>query len=157
MQTSAKGKALIKRFEACRLTAYPDPKTGGAPWTCGWGSTGPDVVKGVTWTQAYADNRFDADLMTPERIVNNAVTVAMTQGQFDAMVSIVYNVGPGSSIRDGIIRLKNGHSSTLLQKLNAGDYAGCAEQFLKWVSPGSNVENGLRRRRQAEVTELFQS
>ena len=78
------------------------------------------------------------------------VTVPLTQGQHDAMVSIVYNVGIGSSEKDGIIVLRNGKPSTLLRKLNAGDYDGAADQFLLWISPGSNVENGLKRRRTQE-------
>jgi len=154
MKTSDQGKALIKEFESCRLHAYPDPKTGGAPWTCGWGTTGSDVGPSTVWTQEQADARFEEDLDEYENMVSANVTVPLTQGQFDALVSIVYNVGPGSDKKDGIIRLKNGQPSTLLRLLNAGDYLGCAAQFMRWVSPGSSVENGLRRRRAAEV-DLF--
>lgn len=150
METSQAGIDLIKRYEDCKLVAYPDPKTGGAPWTVGWGATGPDINEGTVWTQQQADDRLQADIAEREDLVNDAVTVPLTQGQFDAMVSIVFNVGPGSSRKDGIIRLKDGRPSTLLRLLNAGDYAGCADQFLRWVSPGSNVERGLRRRRISE-------
>lgn len=156
MKTSDAGKALIKQFEGCKLKAYPDPKTGGAPYTCGWGSTGPSIGPDTVWTQAEADARFDEHLTEFEGYVNQAVTVPLTQGQFDALVSIVYNVGPGSRSKDGIIRLKSGNPSTLLRLLNAGDYVGAGEQFLRWVSPGSNVENGLRRRRTAEL-KLYKS
>lgn len=156
MQISKAGLDLIKHFEDCKLKAYPDPKTGGAPWTVGWGATGPGIGPGTVWTQEQADNRLVDDVAEREALVNSAVKVPMTQGQFDAMVSIVFNVGAGSSKKDGIIWLKNGRPSTLLRMLNEGDYDGCADQFLRWISPGSNVENGLKRRRTAERV-LFMS
>lgn len=156
MKTNEAGRRLIQEFETCHLKAYPDPKTGGEPWTCGWGSTGPDVTKDTVWTQAKADARFLIDLEGAEREVMRAVKVPLNPNQFSALVSIVQNVGggrislPGKEGRDGIIRLKNGQPSTLLRKLNAGDYQGAADEFLRWVSPGSNVEKGLRRRRTRE-------
>ena len=150
MRTSPIGVDIIKAFESCKLTAYPDPKTGGAPWTVGWGATGPGIGPGTVWAQQQADTRLALDIAEREEIVAANVRAALTQGQFDAMVSIVFNVGPGSKWKDGIVRLKSGQPSTLLQLLNAGDYDGCAEQFMRWVSPGSNVENGLRRRRTVE-------
>lgn len=150
MQISQEGVDLIKRFESCRLTAYPDPKTGGAPWTVGWGATGPGIGPGTVWTQQQADDRLMADIAEREEIVRRAVTVPVDEGQFSALVSIVFNVGPGSPKKDGIVRLKDGRPSTLLRKLNVGDYQGCADAFLSWISPGSNVENGLKRRRTAE-------
>ncbi|MGJ7508672.1 lysozyme [Variovorax sp. GT1P44] len=156
MKCSAVGLDLIKEFESCELKAYPDPKTGGAPWTVGWGATGPGIGPGTVWTQEQADARLASDVGLRETMVNNAVTVPVTQGQFDALVSIVFNVGAGSSSRDGIIRLKDGRPSTLLRKLNARDYQGASEAFDSWISPGSNVENGLRRRRKAE-REVFDS
>lgn len=54
--------ADLRRDEGCRLEAYPDPLSGGAPWTIGWGHTGPDVHPGLTWTQAQADNALAADV-----------------------------------------------------------------------------------------------
>lgn len=151
MNTSPAGYALLKEFESCKLTAYPDPKTGGAPWTCGWGATGPGIERGTVWTQSQADQRLVSDVAYREDLVRQAVKVPLTQGQFDAMVSIVFNVGPGSAQKDGIIRLKSGQPSTLLRKLNTGEYTEAGQEFLKWVSPGSAVENGLRRRRLAEL------
>ncbi|WP_082755106.1 lysozyme [Variovorax sp. PAMC 28711] len=150
MQTSKRGVDLIKQFESCKLVAYPDPKTGGDPWTVGWGATGRGIGRGTIWEQSQADQRLAVDIAEREAIVSANVTVPMTQGQFDAMVSIVFNVGAGSASRDGIIRLKDGRPSTLLRKLNAGDYEGASLAFDSWVSPGSNVEKGLRRRRAAE-------
>lgn len=156
MRVSQAGIDLIKEFEGCHLEAYPDPKTGGDPWTIGWGATGPDIYKGLVWTQDQADDRLLKDIEAREAIVNQYVTVPLTQGQFDAMVSIIFNVGYGSARRNGIIRLKSGEPSTLLAKLNAGDYEGAANEFGRWISPGSPVERGLKRRRGAEV-EMFNS
>lgn len=156
MRVSQAGIALIKRFESCELSAYPDPKTRGAPFTIGWGAVGPDIGPDTVWTQEQADDRLAKDVEAREAIVNEAVTVDLTQGQFDAMVSIVFNVGYGSKNRNGIVRLRSGEPSTLLQKLNDGDYAGAAKEFERWISPGSPVERGLKRRRDAEV-DLFNS
>ena len=156
MKASDKAIQLIKRFEGCDLEAYPDPKTNGEPWTIGFGSTGPGIGPDTVWTQAQADERLMQDIEERERIVEKAVTHQMTQGQFDAFVSIVFNVGAGSSSRDGIVRLKNGNPSTLLRKFNAGDISGAESQWLLWISPGSSVAKGLLRRRMAEL-ELFRS
>lgn len=150
-RTSPEGQNVIKEFEDCKLVAYPDPKTGGDPWTVGWGATGEGIGPGTVWTQAQADHRLTEDLHRFENMVFKYVKAPLTQGMFDALVSIFFNVGPGSMKKDGIARLKNGNPSTLLRKLNAGDYDGARAEFLKWVSPGSNVERGLRRRRLAEI------
>ena len=141
---------VIREFEKCRLTSYADPKTGGAPWACCWGACGPEIGPGVKWTQDRADRRLLGDVAQRELIAAHAIKVPVTQAQFDAVVSILYNVGAGDPERDGIIRLKSGQPSTLLRLLNAGDYDGCADEFLRWVSPGSNVTNGLLRRRTVE-------
>ena len=151
MTASPECIALVQHFEGCRLAAYPDPKTGGEPFTIGWGHTGPDVKRGLVWTQKQADDALVADLQRFVDAVNGAVTITgLSQRQFDALVSITYNVGIGSRVRNGIIRLRDGTPSTLIRYVNAGNYAGAADQFLRWVSPGSNVEKGLRRRRTAE-------
>lgn len=156
MQTSQRGVDLIKSFESCRLNAYPDPKTGDDPFTIGWGAIGPGIGPGTIWTQERADARLMADIAVREGIVSAAVTHEMTQGQFDAFVSLVFNVGAGSPYKDGIVRLKNGQPSTLLRKFNAGDIGGCEAQWLLWISPGSSVTKGLLRRRTAELA-LFRS
>ena len=155
MKTSERGKELIKSFESCRLKAYPDPQTGGAPWTCGWGET-RGVTKDTWWTQEEADRRFEETIAAYEMVVWKNVKHPMTQGQFDAFVSIIYNVGPGNQYRDGICHLKSGRPSTLLRKFNDGDVGGCEAEWVKWISPGSNVSKGLLRRRMAEL-ELFRS
>lgn len=154
MKTSAKGIALMHSFEDLRLRAYPDPQSGGDPWSIGWGNTqyadGRKVRRGDVITKQQADDEFAFDLIEFEAMVNDAVTVPLTQGQFDALVSIVYNVGPGSRYKSGILKLNDGRPSTLLRKLNAGDYKGAADQFDLWISRGTPAEKGLRRRRAAE-------
>jgi lysozyme len=136
---SKAGIDLIKQFEGCKLTAYPDPGTGGAPWTIGWGATGPDIRRGLTWTQEQADARLEADVQRFARGVDDLVEEA-TQSQFDALVSFAYNVGRGALA-----------SSTLLKKHRAGDYAGAAAEFARWNKAGGRVLPGLTRRRAAEA------
>lgn len=141
MQTGANGIYLMHYFESCRLEAYPDPATGGAPWTIGYGDTGPDVVPGLVITQEEADERFANRLAREfEPGVTAAITSGATQAQFDALVSFAYNLGLG-----------NLRSSTLLQKHNAGDYAGAADQFGRWNKAAGKVMKGLSRRRAAEA------
>lgn len=149
MKASANCYAVTKHFEQCRLKAYPDPKTGGAPWACGWGSTG-GVGPNTRWTQQEADDRLVSDMAERESDVNNAVTVILTQGQFDAFVDALYNIGHGSPAKDGLIRLRSGYPSTFLRLLNGGNYLLARDALGKWISPGTDVEHGLHRRRVAE-------
>lgn len=142
MKTGNKGRLLIQGFESCKLKAYPDAKTGGAPWTIGWGHTGPEVKPGLMWTMAQADAAFISDLAVFERDVTSLVTIPLTQNQFDALVSFAYNVGSdidADDIAEGL------GDSTLLKKLNAGDLSGAADEFLKWCKP-KNLPGILRRR-----------
>ncbi|KVV57916.1 peptidase [Burkholderia territorii] len=179
-------RPLSQHFESCYLSAYPDPASplgkalqargiwykvlggapipddpalralSGAPWTCGWGSTGPDVREGTVWTQATADARHDANLRASAALVDLAARVALSPQQKAALVSIVNNVGPGRARRagdpgrDGIITLASGQPSTLLRHLNIGDMAGAADQFPAWNRAGAVVQPGLVRRRAAE-------
>ncbi len=144
------GTALIEGDEGCKLVAYVDPKTKGPPITIARGHTGPEVHLGMTCTQEQADAWFEADMAKFIMAIHLAVKVPLSQNQFDALVSIVENVGPGSHERDGILRLKSGNPSTLLRLLNLGDYKGTANEFPKWDSPGSSVQKGLEKRRLAE-------
>ncbi|HHJ4404335.1 TPA: lysozyme [Citrobacter freundii] len=143
MQTSHEGIALIKCFEGCRLTAYPDPGTGGAPWTIGYGWTHPidgkPVKPGMTIDQETADRLLKTGLVGYENDVLKVVRVKLTQGQFDALVSFAYNVGSRAL-----------STSTLLKKLNAGDIKGAADEFLRWNKSGGKVMPGLTNRREAE-------
>lgn len=150
MKASPDCFAVIKHYESCSLKAYPDPKTGGAPYTAGWGATGPGIALGTVWTQQQADERLSADIALRESDANNAIHVPVAQGQFDAFVSALFNIGHGSPIKDGLIRLRTGYPSTFLSRLNAGNYDGACDALGAWVSPGSAVEHGLRRRRTAE-------
>lgn len=135
------GAALVKQFEGCRTSAYPDPATGGAPWTIGYGATGPEIVRGTVWTLQQCDERLHDDLNRFARGVSDAIGGApTTQNEFDAMVSLAYNVG-----------LANFRSSTLLRMHRAGDKAGAAAQFVRWNRADGKVMGGLTRRREAEA------
>lgn len=136
---------LIKEFEGCRLTAYPDPATGGDPWTIGVGHTGPEVKSGMTISQSIADAYLVKDAEHAADTIKRAVTVPLKQQQFDALVSFVFNVGSGNFLK-----------STLLRKLNAGDYLGASLQLLKWSKAAGKEMPGLVRRRAAEQS-LFLS
>jgi len=151
------GIALVKRFEGCArlrtdglIEAYPDPGTGGAPWTIGWGATGRDRFTGgmigpaTRWTQAQCDARLAEDLAAYAAEVAAAIGGALTtQNEFDALVSFHYNTG-------AIAR------ATLTQRHIAGDHAGAAREFARWNRAGGRVMQGLVRRRAAEA-ELYQS
>ncbi len=152
MKTSQNGIAVIRYFESCSLKAYPDPATGGAPWTIGWGHTGPEVVPGLVWTQAKADAQLVIDLASREASISKAVTAQITQGQFDALVSFLYNVGPGKQgVKDGLLVLKSGGPSSLLRLTNTGDATGAAAQFKFWNKAAGVAMRGLSRRRAAEA------
>ena len=148
MQPSQACIDLVQQSEGCAkrqpdgsFAAYPDPGTGGDPWTIGWGTTGPDVSKGVVWTQQQCDDRFTKDLDAfAAKVANVLGNAATTQHQFDAMVSFAYNVGIG-----------NLASSTLLRKHKAGDFAGAALEFARWNKAAGKVLPGLTKRRAAEA------
>jgi lysozyme len=131
---------LIKQFEGLKLEAYPDPGTGGDPWTIGWGSTGSGIKKGVKWTQQQADDRLASDVTKFADGVAELVKVNTNQNQMGALISFAYNVGLGAL-----------SGSTLLRKLNAGDYLGAQGQFARWNRAGGRVMAGLTRRRNAEA------
>lgn len=135
---SAKGTAIeiIKPFESCKLTAYLCPA---GVWTIGWGATGPEITKGLKWTQEQADNRLMLDVVKFERGVKALVKVPLSDNQLGALISFAYNVGLG-----------NLGKSTLLKLLNAGAYKSASEQFIRWNKAGGKVLKGLTRRRQIE-------
>lgn len=144
---TAKGIALIHSFEQCRFDAYPDPGSAdGNPWTIGWGSTGADVKKGITWTQQQCDDRFAKDIAEFAEGVSKAIGDSpTTQSQFDAMVSLAYNIG-----------IKAFRDSTVLRRHKEGSYAAAASAFSMWVKNDGKVMKGLQRRRAAEA-ELYKS
>lgn len=141
-------EALVQQFEGCAknqgngsFAAYPDPGTGGDPWTIGWGSTGPDIKPGLIWSQQQCDARLAQDLASFGARVAAAIGNAPTsQHQFDALVCFAYNVGIG-----------NLASSTLLRLHKAGDFAGAEAQFGRWNKAAGKVLPGLVRRRAAEA------
>ena len=127
---------LTEQFEGCQLNAYQDVV---GVWTIGYGHTGPDVSPGSTITQAQAVQLLQQDVASAAACVNQAVIVQLNQDEFDALVDFVFNLGQ-SAFR----------SSTMLKDLNAGDFAGAADQFDKWDHAGGKVVAGLLRRREAE-------
>ena len=137
MKTSNNGINLIKEFEGCKLSAYKCPA---GVWTIGYGHT-KNVKQGMKITNEHATNLLKDDLKTYEGYVNKYVKVKLNQNQFDALVSFTFNCGGGA--------LK---SSTLLKKLNKGDYTGAANELLRWNKAGGKVLAGLTRRRKAEKT-----
>jgi len=137
---SEAGIALTKGFEGLRLTAYRDCA---GVLTIGYGHTGPDVVAGKTIDEAEAETLLRTDLQSAVACVNRAVTAAITQNQFDALVDFCFNVGCGAF-----------EKSTLLRKVNAADFVGAAAQFAMWVHAGGEVVAGLVRRRKLEA-EMF--
>ncbi len=141
-----KGIALIKQFEGCAsvradglVEAYPDPASGGAPWTIGWGTTGQDIQPGTVWTRKECDSRLASDLVRYADDVARALgQAATTQDQFDALVSFHYNTGAVGR-------------ATLTKRHIAGDYAGAAREFARWNKAAGQTLKGLSRRRAAEA------
>jgi GH24 family phage-related lysozyme (muramidase) len=140
--------ALIKEFEGCRLEAYPDPGTGGAPWTIGWGTTtyydGTPVRKGDTISQELAD------AMLACRVWVDGLSLARTvpgwgdlnANQRAALVSFTYNVGPSWFGGEGF--------ATITGRVRDARWAEVPAALMLYVNPGSPVEAGLKRRRKAE-------
>ncbi len=133
---NAEGLALIKRFEGLQRRAYICPA---GVLTIGYGSTGAHVTKGMVITEAEAERLLIADLSRFERAVEKLVKVPLSDGQFAALVSFAFNVGEGA--------LKG---STLLKKLNRGDYDAVPSELNKWVNAKGKKLPGLVNRRAAE-------
>lgn len=141
-EISEVGLAFIKKHEGWRAHWYRDPVN---IWTIGWGTT--SHVQGVQHPNSPADpitKEMGEDLLLralrhAEEAIQDYVTVPLTQGQHDALVSFIYNVGVGAFRR-----------STLLKHLNAGDTKAAAREFGRWVYAGGEVWDGLVHRRAAE-------
>lgn len=129
-------RALVHRFEGCRLVPYLCPA---GVWTCGWGSTGPDVFPGRAWTQDYADSRLEQDLVRFTR-GTAGLCPGLSGDRLAAIADFAYNLGLG--------RLR---ASTLRVRLNSGDYGGARHELRKWVRGGGQVLPGLVVRREAEA------
>lgn len=131
------GLNLIKEFEGLRLKAYRDPV---GVLTIGYGHTGSDVKSGMVISQQRAEQLLKNDTGWAQKAVRDSVKVPLTQGQFDALTSFTFNLGAGAL-----------RTSTLVKKLNTGDYAGAQKEFGRWVHAGGQVLAGLVRRRAAEA------
>lgn len=139
MKMSDRGLELTRLMEGLKLEAYPD--TGGV-YTIGYGHTrGVKMGDKITLEQAIQFLRDD--IKTSEDAVNKYVLLPLKQNQFDALVDFVFNLGSGNFAR-----------STLLAKLNAGDFAGASAEFVRWNKDNGKVVAGLTRRRIAE-TQMF--
>jgi len=137
-QINIEGRQILAQSESLRLSAYPD----GRVWTIGWGTTkigGKPVVKGMKITRSAADRLFRLDLLKFKREIKELVKVKLTDNQYAALVSLVYNIG-GSKFK----------SSTLLVLLNQGKYKEAANQFPRWVYSRGKKLSGLVKRRSAE-------
>ena len=141
LKISQEGIALIKKFEGCELMAY---QCSAGVWTIGYGHT-KGIEEGMEITQQEAEDMLVEELHEYENYINDNVTAPLSQNQFDAMVSWVYNLGPA-----------NLKSSTLLKVLNAGNYDDVPFQIRRWNKAGGVTLDGLIRRREAEAL-LFQN
>lgn len=132
-----KGIKLIKEFEGWKATAYLCPAN---VWTIGWGSTGPHVKPGMTITPERGEALLRADLARFEAAVTHGVTTSVTQDQYDAMVSLAFNIGVAAFKR-----------SSVLRHTNARNWAAAEKAFALWNKAGGRVLPGLVRRRRAEA------
>lgn len=130
---------VLRRFEGLELKAYKCPA---GVMTIGYGHT-KTAKAGMVITEAEAEALLREDLAWVEDTINTKVTVPLTQNQYDAVGSLIYNIGAAAFSR-----------STLLKKLNKGDYVGASAEFKRWNRAAGKVLKGLTRRRKAEQ-ELF--
>jgi len=133
---SAAAVVCLTQFEGFRDKAYI-PVPGDVP-TLGYGTT-KGVKLGDTITKPEAIERLRADVNTFEGAIKQCVTVPLHQHEYDAFVSLAYNIGPGAFC-----------NSTLVRKLNAGDYAGACAEISRWTRAGGREVKGLVSRRAAE-------
>lgn len=139
MKTSKNGIELIKKYECLKLKAYKCPA---GVWTIGYGHT-KNVKQGDTITEKQAEILLIYDLFDFEYCIKKNVRIPLSQNQFDALVSLCFNIGCGNFLK-----------STLLKKLNEGKIAEAAKEFLKWNKADGKELAGLTKRRQEEM-ELF--
>lgn len=134
-QLNEAGLTIIRQSEGLRLDAYQDPA---GIWTIGYGHTA-GVQPGQHITQDQAESFLKQDLSGAEQAIQASVKSPLSDNQYSALVSFVFNIGSGQF-----------QSSTLLRLLNQSDFQGAAEQFLQWTHAGGQVLPGLVTRRQAE-------
>ncbi len=119
MRVSQFGLNLLKHLEGLRLTAYTDTQ---GHWTIGYGHLLSEASLGLKWTLARAAEQLELDTRIAAGAINTLVKVSLSQPEFDALASFVFNVGIGHF-----------QASTLLKVLNAGDYEMAGEQILVWA------------------------
>ena len=140
--TPKKALELTAQFEGCVLIAYPDPATGGAPWTIGYGHTGSEVRPGLKITRAKAKALLAEDLKVAaaklRTVVKAEIIDALDDCQYAALLSFVFNVGVG-------------RSWTIWKVLNAGRFDEVPAQFARFVNADGKKMKGLVRRRAAEA------
>lgn len=145
MQISAKGIELIKIFEGFESKAYPDPATGGKPYTIGFGTTrypdGREVKLGDTCMPEQAEVWLRDYLQR----IDPKITVELNDNQLGAIASFIYNLGTSNWL-----------TSTLRRKINADPSDPLiAKEFKKWNKAAGKVMKGLTRRREAEARLYF--
>lgn len=128
---------FVKQHEGCVLTAYQDQ---GGVWTIGYGHTGPDVRKGLVWTQDQADAALNLDLSKAEASMLKLTTVQLSDKQKAALDSFVFNLGAGAYA-----------GSHLRECVNNRDWVGAAKAFLAWDHVGQTEVKGLLIRRLDEA------
>jgi lysozyme len=138
MDISDEGIEFIKQVEGYSATAYPDPATGGAPWTAGFGHT-KGVRYGDQTDMEQATRWLHEDVREALAAIQDGVRVPLEQNQIDALASFVFNVGVGNFMR-----------STLLRRINEQKFEQAADEFLRWNRAGGKIMAGLTRRREAE-------
>ena len=136
MQTSRTGIELLKHFEGCELKAYQDSV---GVWTIGYGHT-KGIYEGLEITQSEAEKMLQDELPEYEGYITDKVVPMLQQHEYDALVCWVYNLGP-----------TNLSSSTLLKRLNAGEFKDVPFQMKRWDKAGGQPLLGLTRRRNAEA------
>jgi len=134
-------KPLIRKFEGCKLVAYPDPATGGDPWTIGYGQTGQGIKKGTVWSQAQADSALSDSL---QNFYDGALKFSpglskASPSRQAAIISFCYNCG-----------LANYAKSSLLKDVLVENWVLAAKDITKWNKANGKVMRGLTLRRLEE-------
>jgi lysozyme len=138
MKMSENGLITLREREGARNKAYQDVK---GIWTIGVGHTGPEVVKGLYWTDEQIEAQLALDVQKAEECILNNVRVGLTQNQFDALCSFIFNVGTHAF-----------EQSTMLKLINKGDFDGAAQQFNHWVIPISVTSRRMSEKAQFSQT-----
>ena len=146
-------EVLIKPFEGYHkrladggCTAYPDPGTGGHPWTIGWGATGKDIKPGTVWNKAQAEEALQHHILYfLSGVLKLSPSLAYeSPRRIAAVISFAYNCGLG-----------NYRISTFKKRVDSKDWFGAAHEILKWNKAAGRVLPGLTRRRKAEAELLL--